>query len=313
VTDITAGQYQITRSDGSNAFAYGFGANGIQVASTQTDTGTINVQDQAVTGHDGMLFGIDTLPGMVITQTGYAYTSPATGQAALNAYSALAAAWNDPVVRLAYGSVQILRAFYQGAAGIRRCYGRGRKIMPAYGQVFQGLVPFTSQFQCADNTWYSDAAYSVTLTNWGSGASGLGTAGLLLPNTPPFPVPARPYTSGGVISNAGTLPTWPVFTFTGPLANPSVAYTGTPVAIGWSGTLNGGQTLVIDTRPWARTALIGGASAAGALTGSAMIAMQAQPGATQVAFTASRPYSTTTPGTCVIQWRNATLAIGGST
>jgi hypothetical protein len=309
VTDITAGQYQITRSDGSNAFAYGAGANGIQVASTATDTGSVSAQDQPVTGHDGTLFGIDTLPGMVLTQTGYAMTTPATGSAAMDAYSALAGCWNDPVVRLAYGSVQILRANYRGAGGIRRCYGRGRKIMPAYGQVFQGLVPFTAQFQAADNTWYSDAAFSVTLTNYPAAGTGL-----LLPATPPLTAPAQPYTTAGVIANTGSLPTWPVITITGPVTNPVVTYTGTPVGIGWTGTVAAGQSLVIDTRPWARTALIGPASVAGGLSGSAMISLQAQPGATAVQFTATSPSGRgTTPGTCTIQWRNATLAIGGTT
>jgi hypothetical protein len=307
--DITAGQYQITRSDGSNAFAYGSGANSIQVQSTVTDTGTISTQDQPVTGHDGMLFGIDTQPGMMITHTGVAMTTPATGSSALNAYSALAGCWNDPAVRLSYGAVQILRAFYKGAAGIRRCYGRGRKIMPGYGQVFQGLVPFTAQFQCADNTWYSDTQFSVTLSNY-PGSPG----GLILPSTPPHLAPTQPYTTAAVISNTGSLPTWPVFVFTGPLANPLLTYTGTPVSIGYSGTLAVGQVLTVDTRPWARTALIGTLSAAGALSGSAMISMQAQPGATVVQFNATAPYGrSTTPGTCTIQWRNATLAIGGST
>jgi hypothetical protein len=308
MTDITAGQYQITRGDGSNAFAFGAGANSIQVASTQTDTGAISVQDQPVTGHDGMLFGIDTLPGMVITQTGYAMTPPGSGGSALNAYSALAGVWNDPVVRLAYGSVQILRAFYRGTGGIRRCYGRGRKIMPGYGQVFQGLVPFTSQFQCADNTWYSDAQNSVTLTNYPGSVSGL-----LLPATPPLTAPAQPYTTVGVIANTGSLPTWPVFVIAGPVTNPVVTYTGTPVGVGWTGTVAAGQSLTIDTRPWARTCLIAGTSVAGGLSGSAMISMQAQPGATAVQFTATAPYGRgTTPGTCTIQWRNATLAIGGT-
>jgi hypothetical protein len=306
--DITAGQYQITRSDGSNAFAYGSGANSIQVATTQTDTGTITVQDQPVTGHDGMLFGIDTQPGMVLTHTGYAMTTPATGSSAMNAYSALAGCWNDPVVRLSYGSVQVLRAFYRGASAIRRCYGRGRKIMPAYGQVFQGLVPFTAQFQAADNTWYSDTQFSITLSNYP-----VSNAGLVLPSTPPHLPPSQPYTTAGVIANAGSLPTWPVFVITGPVTNPVITYTGTPVSIGYTGTLTAGQVLTIDTRPWARTAVIGTLSAAGALSGSALISMQAQPGATVVQFTGTAPAGrSTTPGTCTIQWRNATLAIGGT-
>ncbi len=94
---LASGQYSIGREGSSAAFVYGRGANAIQIQNTATDTGSIVVQDQAVVGHDGTLFGIDTLPGMVITQTGFAY-SPIPVVNALDAYSALAGAWNDPAM-----------------------------------------------------------------------------------------------------------------------------------------------------------------------------------------------------------------------
>jgi hypothetical protein len=143
---LALGQYSIGK-DGGPAFVYGRGANSIQVQDTQFDTGAVVVQDQAVTGHDGMVFGIDTLPGSVITQQGYSYTSPAQGALAMDAYAALAGTWNDPSVRLANGAVQVFRAYYPGSNVVRRCYGRGRKIVPVMGRVFQGVVPFTAQFQ----------------------------------------------------------------------------------------------------------------------------------------------------------------------
>src|SRR5215467_414938 len=155
---LSAGQYSIGKPGDSSALIFGAGTS-VLVASTQTDTGSLNVQDQAVTGHDGTLFGVDTLPGMIVTQTGQAMAS--TGAAAMDAYSALSGAWNDPAVRLASGTVQVLRARYPGSGVTRRCYGRGRKIMPTYGWVTQGVVQFTSQFQAADNTWYDDTAVSI--------------------------------------------------------------------------------------------------------------------------------------------------------
>jgi hypothetical protein len=93
------GQYSIGREGSSSAFLFGRGANSIQVQNTATDSGSIADQDQAVTGHDGQLFGVDTMPGMVITQSGFAYTSPALGASAMDAYSQLAGAWNDPSIR----------------------------------------------------------------------------------------------------------------------------------------------------------------------------------------------------------------------
>jgi hypothetical protein len=301
---LAQGQYSIGHEGSSSPFIYGMGANNIQVSGTQTDTGTVTVQDQAVVGHDGMLFGVDTLPGMVVTQTGYAMTTPATGAIAMDSYSALAGAWNDPAIRLTDGAVQILRACYRGSSVTRRCYGRGRKIAPGMGQVFQGLVPFTAQFQAADNTWYEDQLSSVTISQ---APSFFGT--LTPPLTPPYQLTATNNFRQNILTNTGSLPTWPVFTIKGPVTNPLVTYVNTPVSVGYTGTLRNTDTLVIDTRPWARTVLVNGQSAAGLLSGSAMIAMQLQPGSVLVQYGGQDQTGTSL---CTISWRSATLAIGGS-
>jgi len=305
---LTSGQYSIGADGSSTAFVYGGTgpyANSIQVSSTAVDTGTVSVQDQAIVGQDGLLFGVDTLPGMVVTQTGQAYSLPAPA-AAMDAYSALSAAWNAPAVRLADGAVQVLRAYYRGSAVVRRTYGRGRKIIPAYGMVNQGLVPFTAQFQSADNTWYEDVKSSLTLT-----ASPSFRGSLTTPWTPPLALTATSNYQQNTLVNAGPLPTWPVITFTGPVSYPGITFINTPVSIGYLGALAAGTSLVIDTRPWARTALLNtGASVAGYLTGSAMLSLQVQPGATVVHYT-GQDY--TGSSTCVISWRSATLSIGGTT
>lgn len=307
---LTSGQYSIGHDGSSGAFVYGGRpgtiSNYIEVANTQTDTGTISVQDQAVVGHDGMLFGVDTLPGMVVTQTGQAHTGPASGATAMDSYSALAGAWNYPSIRLQDNAVQVLRAYYPGSNVVRRCYGRGRKIMPSYGNVLQGLVSFTAQFQAADNTWYSDTKYSITLTTVPSFLGGLAP-----PVTPPYQLASANNFQSSVIANAGSLPTWPVFTFTGPVAYPAIAYVNTPVSVGFNGVLDSDDTLVIDTRPWSRGMSLNGTvtGIAGLLTGSALITMQAQPGLTPVRLTGQ---DQTGRSTCTISWRNATLSIGGS-
>jgi hypothetical protein len=305
---LSQGQYSIGKNlalGDPGAFVFGRGANAIQIQNTATDTGSLAVQDQSVTGHDGTLFGVDTLPGMVITQTGFAYTTPATSASAMDAYSQLAGAWNDAGVRLADGSVQVLRAFYPGSSAIHRTYGRGRKIQPVYGQVYQGVVPFTSQFQSADNTWYSDTQFSLQLTQRPSFR-----ATLTPPLTPPYnPAGTANFQQNSII-NTGSLPTWPVITFTGPVAQPGITYVNTPVVIGYTGNLGPADTLVIDTRPWARTAMLNGStSVAGLLSGNPMIGLQVQPGATVVQF---KGQDFTGQATCVITWRNAFLAIGGT-
>jgi hypothetical protein len=300
---LAVGQYSIGR-EGGPGYVYGRGASSIQIQNTATDTGSLVVQDQAVTGHDGTLFGIDTLPGMVITQTGYALTSPAQGALAMDAYSALAGAWNDPSVRLTDNTVQVLRGYYPGSNVVRRCYGRGRKIVPTYGMVYQGLVPFTAQFQAADTIWYSDIPTVLNLTQR---PSFFGT--ITPPLTPPYQLAASNIFQQNAIVNTGSLPTWPVITITGPISYPGLVFVNTPVSIGYNGVMKATDTLVIDTRPWARTAILNTSSVAGLLTGSPMISMQAQPGSTVVRFTGQ---DSTGQATCVITWRNATLAIGGS-
>ena len=302
---LSPGQYSLGLDGGDpNAFIYGAGANGIQIAQTETDTGTMTVQDQPVVGHDGLLFGVDTLPGMVITQSGQVWM-PGQTAAALDAYSALAGVWNDPAVRLANGAVQVFRSYYKTSDVTRRCYGRGRKIMPAYGNSFQGLVPFTAQFQAADNNWYEDTPSSITLTQVPSFPGGL-----TFPVTPPFQWAQQGNYQQNTLDNTGSMPTWPIITFAGPITSPSLGYVNTPVGISYNGRLANGQQLVIDTRPWARTALLDGASVAGALQGDPMISLQLQPGSTVVQF-GGQDFTGT--ATCTISWYSATLAIGGST
>jgi hypothetical protein len=302
---LSQGQYSIGKEGSASAFVFGRGANSIQISNTATDTGTTADQDQTVTGHDGQLFGVDTLPGMVITQTGFAYTSPALTGSAMDAYSQLAGNWTDPSVRLADGAVQVLRAFYPGSSAVHRSYGRGRKIQPVYGQVYQGVVPFTSQFQSADNIWYSDTLYTLNLTQR---PSFKGT--ITPPVTPPYQLAATTNFQQNTVINTGSLPTWPVITFTGPISFPGFAFVNTPVIIGYGGILSQFDTLVIDTRPWVRTAILNGStSVAGLLTGNPMIGLQVQPGATTVRFTGQ---DFTGQAQVTVSWRNAFLAIGGT-
>jgi hypothetical protein len=304
---LATGQYSIGR-DGGPAMVYGGRAgtivNGLLVSDTQVDPGTITVQDQAVIGHDGLIFGVDTLPGMVVTQTGAAYFQ-SQGKSALDAYSQLAGAWNDASIRLASGAVQVFRAFYPVAQSVRRCYGRGRKIAPTHGLANQGIVPWTAQFQAADNSWYADTISSVLLTQV---PSLKGT--LAPPLTPPYQLAFTTNNQQNTAVNAGQMPTWPVITFTGPVTNPVCQFVNTPVSVGYTGSLRSTDTLVIDTRPWARTAMLNGTtSAAGALNGDPMISLQLQPGATLVKF-GGQDFTGTS--TCLVSWRSAYLSIGGT-
>jgi hypothetical protein len=307
LTSGSGGQYSIG-PPGGPALVFGAGAGGVYISNTQTDTGSLNTQDTPVVGQDGLQFGVDTLPGMVLTQTGYVYL-PGQGAQAMDAYSALAGEWNDPTIRLVPGAIQVFRVKYPFSNVTRRCYGRGRKIMPTYGQVFTGTVPFVSQFQAGDNNWYEDVLSSITLTQAPSFLGG----GLTPPATPPLNVVQAVSTQQNVASNTGTISTWPVFVFTGPtsgaMINPGVSFVNTPVSLVYNGSIKPGDTLVVDTRPWAKYGLLNGGSVAGALTGDPMINMQLMPGNTTVKFL-GLDYTGTAQLT--VQWRSATAAIGGS-
>lgn len=305
---LSAGQYQIARYDNSKTLTYGAGAGSIQVVSTAIAPGSMVLQDQAVVGHDGVLFGVDTMGGATITQNGICMTTPATGNLAMDAYDALAAIWNDPGVRLANNAVQVLRFLYRGSSVTRRVYGRGRAITPTYGQVFNGLVGFTAQFQCADGNIYEDTINTVNLT-MNPGGIRAGVAPIAAASAPMVATTWGPTTA--VITVGGTVPTWPVITFGGPVNNPTLTFIGSGIIIGYTGTIASGQSVVIDTRPWARTMMLGGASVAGNLYGTTLISMQMWPGTVTVQFEGNFT-SQAGLGTCQVQWSNAVQALGGS-
>lgn len=303
---LSFGQYSIGKylvGGDSAALTYGRGSNSIQVNNTAIQVGAIAAQDQPNIGTDGQQFGIDAQAGMVITQTGFAYTSPATGVAAMDAYGVLAGKWNDPSIRLANQVVQVLRASYPFSSVIRRAYGRGRQIQPALGQVMVGLVPFTAQFQAADNNWYSDTEQSVSVNIPPSFRFGF-----TFPATPPY-LYAPSHTATGSVTVGGVVPTWPRIVFNGPVYSPSITFLGTGLTIGYNNFLTFGQSLIIDTAPWARTALVGSASAAAGLTGTSLVNLKLQVGTTQFQYTGT---DFTGGSSCSIFWRNAYQLPGGS-
>lgn len=299
-TTLAAGQYQLIRDDGTKSLIYGAGAGAIQVVDTSYSPGTMTVGDQQIVGHDGVLPGVDTQAGAVLSQDGIALVPPGTGYAALDAYDALSAIWNDPVIRLSSGRYQVLRMNYRGSLVTRRLYGRGRAITPVYGQVVSGAVPWTGQFQCLDNNVYDDATLTVSLQ-----ATPVRVP--VAPSRPPTVLPPAYYGASGVLTIGGTVPTWPVITMHGPAVNPVLSFPGTAITIGYTGTIASGHSLTIDTRPWQRTFLLGSASAAGAMNGSPMIALQLWPGTTMAVYTVASGASL-----CTISWNNAVQALGGS-
>ena len=176
---LTSGQYSI------DGLVFGRGQM-VSIAKTVVNQGSPVTQDGQLINNDGRRFGFDVLPGMVISFTGQSFQQADTGLAELNALDTFAAAWEKKSVRWAPGAVSTLRMLYPGSSVTRRAYGRGRNCTPVLGMASQGYVPFTADFECADNVFYGDVLNSFTLGT----AYAFSGGGVAPPLTPPVALAA---------------------------------------------------------------------------------------------------------------------------
>lgn len=159
--------------------------------------------------------------------------------------------WRDKTHRDAGGKVVELRA-----PNLRSAFGRPRRFSPDRDNEKHGIITVAADFECVSDLWFGEERVStVTLV------PPLGQ-GLEEPLVEPLTIAGAAVT-GGALSVGGELPAWPVFTFRGPITNPSV---WTPmwdlqlrVALAWD------DVLVVDTRPWVRSMRLNGGPAAGLL------------------------------------------------
>jgi hypothetical protein len=248
MTALTDGQYDV---DG-----FLMGAGTPYVVRTFEDGGAPGrrVGDVPNAYDAGVAWGRDQFEGMSLVYDVLVET--AGGVAAWDAAQAMVRAWRGDSVRDTPQAQQIARVKRPGAA-TRRAYGRSRKCTPVRSRnTGVGLVPVAATFECADDRWYADAPTSVTLGIVPATTGGLITTpghGLTAPLTT-----AAASDRPGVLNNPGDLDTWPVLTFTGPVASPSVE-----LLVGgarrWmvelDTTIPEGVTVTVDTHPWARTVL----------------------------------------------------------
>lgn len=176
---LSSGQYSI------DGLVFGVGQT-ILIAKTEIQPGSSVNQDTQLVGNDGRRFGFDVFPGMAIAFTGQAFQQGGTGTAQLNAYDSFAAAWETKNTRWQSGAVSTLRMHYPGSSVTRRVYGRGRNCTPVLGSVTQGYIPFTADFDCADNVFYGDVLNSFTV---GTAIAFTG-GGVAPPLTPPVALAA---------------------------------------------------------------------------------------------------------------------------
>lgn len=201
---------------------------------------------------DGVAFGVDYLAGRTIS-----LEIDVLGDDEADARSRLATlrgAWRADAVRQKAGATAVLRS-----DRARRTYGRPRRFASTDTLLPQGLAQVTADFACADDLWYADAEASVSV-NIVPPAGG----GLLSPLASPLATTTDSDRSSA-FTVAGEVPTWPVFEIAGPITNPVVEVVGV-LRMEFRTTLSAGQTIVVDTRPWARSILRNGASVAGVLS-----------------------------------------------
>jgi hypothetical protein len=160
------------------------------------------------------------------------------------------------------------------------------------------VIPVTCDWQCADHRWYAADEQAITL-----GTMPDTSGGVTWPVT--WPVTwAGEVSAGDRAVNAGDCDTYPVITFRGPIATPSVSWGGRTLALGT--TLTSLQSVTVDCRPWVQSATYGsGGSVAGLLRGDRLADMSLPPGITEIQFRGTDPTGT---ASCEIRWRSASTS-----
>lgn len=279
---------------------FGYGT-GIEVREFEVGPPDIETADLQLPGQDGTVFGRDTHSGRTLTWELFTARQWSAAQARAR-WSELQSKWVNPALRLRPRTVMPLRMRLPGGQPVV-VYGRPRRFeAPDAGMIRQGHVELIADFKCADAYFYDDSgeggARSVTLTLVADSSE----TGIVWPVTWPVVWGAQGERQDTVV-NSGDSPTWPVITFHGPVAQPSIELVGTGRRLSLDTTLASDRSITIDTRPWARTILRDdGASFAGVARGASLAEFQLPVGQTVMAY---RGTDLSGQSRCVIAWRDA--------
>lgn len=288
-------------SDGSfelDGFQFGGENDAVVVQPGGFDPGTTDwrVQDQDSPSGDGVTFGRDLLSGPTWAWT--LLTNQYTAADALDSLEAMAALWQGNVNRSVPGAVSVLR---YNIGGRTRCvYGRPRRWgMSVTPNLWGGVTPVVADFRCVDALHYDDALRTVNVgVVVGDGAS---LGGMEAPLVEPLSTVGGGAREGVVDAVGGSAPAPFIALIRGPITNPWIE--GPGWRFDFLTTLASDQTLTVDTRPWAKTALRqDGASLAGTLTRASTALSDARllPGGAWLNFGGIDGTST---ATCVVSWR----------
>lgn len=284
---------------------YRFGRD-LPIEVTTFDEGGAEAQvgDLDLPGQDGTVFGRDTKTGVELTfELSVNTRNP---QDAKREWGELATRWDAAAVRSRPRQVVALRARTPGERTVV-VYGRPRSLERTSSLALMkvGRIDGVATFQAADAYFYDDTGpdgeggpHSITLTLVASAGDG----GIVWPVTWPVVWGSQGVRQDTVV-NRGDSPSWPVITFHGPVAQPSIELVGTGRRLSLDTTLAYDRSITIDTRPWARTILRDdGASFAGVARGASLAEFQLPVGQTVLAY---RGTDLSGQSRCVIEWRNA--------
>lgn len=252
----------------------------------------------------GVAFGRDLLDGVIANLDILVET--AAGGPSFDAVETLETVWRGDGHRDRPADLVTLRCKRPGAPA-RKLYGRPRAFTPVRSKgTGVGLVPVVADFQGVDDRWYADEAHAEVLPIVPASTGGIITepgGGIVSPISTAAAT-GRP----GIIHHDGTVDTWPVVTFRGPVLNPSVELVrGGAVVwrLEFAYSLGEGRTVTIDTRPWVASVLDDqGVNLGGKRTrrSTPLMYVTVPPGQSALVF---RGTSTTGTATCTVAWEAA--------
>lgn len=300
-------QYELSALSGGEGFVFGTEDTGyLTLTRPQHLSGETSNNDAPRPYEDGTIFSIDFQGGKSVAfeigvltdQANLAISNGGNAHGTnLDYLEAIEGWWTDPVWRNGAKAMAMLRACEGGRTS--RAYGRPRRYDEATSNLTRlGYSTVVCDFQMVDGNWYSDTEGVVEVSMLAPPDGGL-IAPLVAPITT---VPESE--NRQAIAIGGARPTWPVIEFVGPVTNPSVQIGN--LQIGITGSVAWDQKVVIDPRPWVRTALRSGdgANFAGKLSRATprMADMKIKPGTYDVTF---RGVDQSGSSRCRVRWRDA--------
>lgn len=254
------------------------------------------VQDSQNAQNGTTAFGRDRLLGPVWNWQLHINRSDETE--ALATLRSFRSAWHALHIRETPGKVIPLRFQLDGEQ--RRIYGRPRRFeAPPDNKILSGYVPVSVDFKCVDGFVYDDVMQEVIL-QLGMDLEDEGVdsgGGFIFPVI--FPVVTLPPTrKQQQVEIGGDAPAYPIVRFNGPVVNPALVTNDWKLSLDL--TIDEGQWVEVDTRPWMNTVLLNGNTSVAGKLGrrQRMSKIVFSPGRFQAKFTG---YSIST-ATCSVRW-----------